>query len=150
MPDEVANTLIWSNWLPIYDQIDYCGPAVYKVRVSDAAGESFKLGRLFKADENGILSIGQSGNMKQRRKNAVSGIQGATGHSSMNLMYYLYTFTKFGQHFSGHQLQFSFSKCENKDKAESVEHDLIKNYFKEYGEVPPLNSAMPKRYENWD
>ena len=145
-----ADTPTWSDWQSVYDRTEYRDAAVYKVRIINARGEPFKIGRLFRTDSEGILNIGQTSSMEQRRRQSVTGIQEANGHSSMNLIYYLSTHTEFKQLFNEHQIQFSFLKCKDKQEAVEKEYDLIKTYFKKYGEVPPLNSALPKRYENWE
>jgi hypothetical protein len=140
----------WTDWLGIYEISDYQGPAVYKVRLVDSSGDCCRLERLLKPDKEGIMCIGQTGNMEQRRKQFLTAISRCNGHSEMNLVYYLNLYSKFSDKFKNTRFQYSFCQCSSSDESKSCESDLIKLYFKEFGEVPPLNSAIPNRYEGWE
>jgi hypothetical protein len=120
------------------------------VRLTNANGNACKLGRLLKADNEGIMCIGHTRQMEQRRAQFVSAINRASGHSEMNLVYYLKAYTNFSNRFKDTNFQYSFCKCSGVDESKKKEEKLIKSYFKEFGEVPPLNSAIPNRYENWE
>ena len=87
--------------------------------------------------------------MEQRRQQFLSGINGAKGHSEMNLIYYLKVYTNFLNMFKNTNFQYSFYECSDVTESKKEEEKLIKSYFKEFGEVPPLNSAIPKRYGVW-
>jgi hypothetical protein len=141
----------WTDWFSIDDKCDYQEAAVYKVRLANANGNAYTLERLLKADKKGIMCIGHTSKMKQRRAQFVSAIKRASGHSEMNLVYYLEHCTGFKKKFKNSQFQYCFRKCSNVAKSKSEEEQLIKAYFKRFGEVPPLNSAIPNRYEeNWE
>jgi len=139
----------WMDWLNINDKCNYQGPAIYKVRLTDASGNAFKLNRLLKTDDEGIMCIGHTSKMEQRRKQFLSAIKRANGHSEMNLVYYLNAYTDFKNKFEDAQFQYYFCECSDVAESKREEEQLIKAYFKEFGEVPPLNSSIPKRYENW-
>jgi hypothetical protein len=139
----------WMDWLNINDKCNYAGPAIYKVRLTDAKGNACKLHRLLKQDDEGIMCIGRTDNMKRRWSKFLSAIDAAYGHSEMNLVYYLNEYTDFKKKFEGGQFQYCFCECSNVAECKSQEEQLIKAYFKKFGEVPPLNSAIPNRYENW-
>jgi hypothetical protein len=129
---------------------NYQGAAIYKVRLTNANHNPFSLERLLKVDDQGIICIGETGNMKRRRAQFLSAINGANGHSEMNLVYYLNEYTDFKKKFEDAKFQYCFCECTDKAESKSEEEKLIKVYFKEFGEVPPLNSAIPNRYENWE
>lgn len=137
------------DWLNINDKCNYQGPAVYKVRLAYANGNACTLGRLLKADDEGIMCIGHTRQMEQRRTQFVSAINGVGGHSEMNLVDYLKAHTIFRKRFKDANFQYSFCKCVDVAESKKEEERLIKSYFKKFGEVPPLNSAIPNRYGNW-
>jgi hypothetical protein len=140
----------WTDWFNIDAKCNYHGPAVYKVRLICVNGNRCQLERLLKADQEGIICIGNTSNMEQRRKKFLSGVNRATGHSEMNLIYYLKAYTNFSNKFKDSYFQYSFRECSNVTESKKEEEKLIKSYFKEFGEVPPLNSAIPKRYKGWE
>ena len=140
----------WMGWLNINEKCNYQGPAVYKVRLTNANSNAYALERLLKADKKGIMCIGHTSNMKQRRAQFVSAINRASGHSEMNLVYYLKDYPNFLKRFKDENFQYSFCKCSGVAESRKKEEKLIKSYFKEFGEVPPLNSAIPNRYKKWE
>ncbi len=140
----------WTDWLNIDGKCNYQDPAVYKVRLIGASGNRCQLNRLLKADKEGIMCIGSTGNMKQRRQKFLSGVNRAKDHSEMNLVYYLKAYTNFPNRFKDTNFQYSICECSDVAESKKEEEKLIKSYFKEFGEVPPLNSAIPKRYEGWE
>ena len=142
----------WTDWFNIDGKCNYQGSAVYKVRLIGINGNGCQLERLLKADQEGIMCIGNTGNMEQRRKKCQSGLKGAKeakGHSEMTLAYYLGVYTNFPNRFKDTNFQYSFCECSDVNERKKEEEKLIKSYFKEFGEVPPLNSAIPKRHEGW-
>lgn len=140
----------WTDWLNIDAKCNYQGPAVYKVRLIGTSGNRCQLNRLLKEDKEGIMCIGNTGNMKQRRQKLLSGVNRAKDHSEMNLVYYLKAYTNFPNRFKDTNFQYSICECSDVAQSKKEEEKLIKSYFKEFGEVPPLNSAIPKRYEGWE
>jgi len=53
--------------------------------------------------------------------------------------------TNFMKGYKWYEIQYSFKKLQNKDGAEKEEEKLLKRYFKEFGEVPPLNNNLPSK-----
>jgi hypothetical protein len=45
------------------------------------------------------------------------------------------------------QIEYSYSPCATRQIAKDLEEALIKKYFLTFGEPPPLNSAIPRRYD---
>ena len=139
----------WSGWLPLDAKIKHERFAVYKIRLVTEDSKPFTLPRLFKKDMSGIMCIGQTTNMERRRNQAYGAISKGDGHSAMNLVFYLREFCNFDKRFANWNFQFNFSKCKSGHDAKKREDDLSKEYFREFGEVPPLNSVLPNRYDNW-
>lgn len=140
----------WTTWLDIDVAANYQGPAVYKVRLIDSSGSCCQLARLLKADNEGVMCIGQTGNIEQRKKQFLTAIRRANGHSSMNLVYYLNAYSDFPEKFKNAKFQYSFYRCSSIDESKNRESTLIKSYFKKFGEVPPLSSSIPNRYSDWE
>ena len=140
----------WSDWLLLNKKIGHEGSAVYKIRLITKGLKPFTLPRLFKKDPSGVVCIGQTTNMEHRRGQAYGAISKGYGHSSMNLVFFLDKYCHFKKRFRGCQFQFKFSGCKNKSDSEKQEEYLSRAYFKEFGEVPPLNSILPNREKNWD
>jgi len=148
----------WSKWHNIdnFASIDK-KPGVYKIRLAySGKRHPVSISRLLGKDKDGLLSIGNSINLRKRigefcrvAKDMTSFLKHSAGdrlfliricaHSSSN------TF------FNDKIIQFSFLMLQNKVEAEEVEEKLLKYYFKKYGELPPLNSSMPdKHVKLWD
>jgi len=120
------------------------------VRLVDARGNAYKLNRLLKADDDGIMCIGKTGTMKTRRKQILSGVERGRGHSEMNLVYFLKNYsTEYLNKFQNARFQYSMHVCATEEESKQEEERLIKLYFLKFGEVPPLNSAIPNRIGEW-
>ena len=140
----------WTEWLDIDASSEHKSPAVYKVRLIDANGKCCQLPRLLRADEEGIMCIGQTSNMERRRKQFLTAMNKGYGHSSMNLVFYLDAYTDFQNKFKNAKFQYSFCRCSSVVKGKDYESALVKSYFKKFGEVPPLSSSIPNRYKGWE
>jgi hypothetical protein len=70
----------------------------------------------------------------------------------MNLLWLLQKQSMLGSVFPSAHYEYCFRVVSSVDKAKSAELQLIKSYVLCFGEVPPLNSAIPGRYigETWD
>ena len=148
LPSQVLS-MPWSKWLNVANQIAYSGPAIYELRVVNKNGNPFKLNRFLGQDPEGILSIGETNNMEKRRSQFISGITKCYGHSECNLLYYLLKNTAFATAFDSYRLEYRYSSCTTKHDAQQEERVSIKTYICKFGEVPPLNSAIPDRYNGW-
>jgi hypothetical protein len=87
--------------------------------------------------------------MESRRRQFIYAVEKCSGHSEGNLLYYLLRHSPLNERFPHHQLEYRFRGEDNKAAAKSAEARLIKAYIREFGEVPPLNSAIPDRYGSW-
>jgi len=74
------------------------------------------------------------------------GLKGGRGHSEGYLLYLVNRYSLFKAKYSKPKYQYHYQKLRTKNAAKTIESKLIKDYFKQYGELPPLNSAMPNRH----
>ena len=138
-----------AEWTGITEPTNYNGAAVYKIRIMEKS-EPAIINRFLGSDNNGIIVIGQSAEMEDRRKKFVRGWTKGRGHSAGNLLYKIQKYVvPFNQRFPKPVLQYKFFKFKSKEEAVNMEERLIKAYIKKFGEVPLLNSAIPNRVGEW-
>ena len=136
----------WSPWVSVSIASSWKESAVYRFRLL-ASGKPASIPRFLRPDSEGILSIGVSGNMDRRRARFIRGYSKGRGHSEANLLHILNKLSTSAS-IPLDQIEYSYSICPNRAVALSLEERLLKQYFLAYGEVPPLNSAIPGRYES--
>jgi hypothetical protein len=136
----------WSRWIPIAEAPGYCGPAVYRLRIVAADGP-VSIPRFLAVDTEGILSIGSTSDMDQRRLDFQTGLRSGRGHSQANLLHIVERETALGQLVSAPAYQYTFVRLPSTQQATHSEEMLIKAYVCIYGELPPLNSSIANRYE---
>jgi hypothetical protein len=142
----------FSEWKKITESSKCNKPAVYKIRLKDNGGSVVSINRFLEKDEEGIPCIGETKNMEMRRKKFVRGIQYGTAHSEARLIYLIKTHCRmFKEKYARAQYEYCFEESITKEEAKMKEVKLAKDYVKLYGEVPPFNSAIPKRFdkESW-
>ncbi len=137
----------WSKWSNVETPSRREGPAIYKIRIT-ANGRPITIPRFLEQDRTGILSIGMTGLMENRRHQFLAGIRKGHGHSEANLLHLLLKHTQLRTRFAQFELQYSFCPVPTRDAAKEVEALELKKYVIHYGEVPPLNSAIPERYSH--
>lgn len=140
----------WNEWQTIESASSYNGPAVYELRMTNCNRNPISIPRFLSSDYRGLLSIGETGSMDKRRKQFINAIAKCSGHSEGNLFYYLLRYSPIMERFPDYQLEYRFYPKVDKSSAKIEEAKLIKTYICEFGEVPPLNSAIPNRYGCWD
>jgi len=145
--DDGAN---WTDWKDINGRSGHRAPAAYMIRLVRVTGRVVTLNRLLERDRNGILCIGNATDMEDRRRDFIRGMDTGTGHSSANLLYLIRQYTAFDQVFPNARYEYRFLGAEDKAEAEQFEATLLRRYFRRYGELPPLNSAMPGRHMPWN
>ena len=134
------------EWIEIAEPANYNGSAVYEIRIVER-GEPAIIDRFLASDDRGIISIGMTTMMETRRRKFVSGMTRGRSHSEGNLLFRIRQFAPFDQKFPKPVLQYKFFKVKSKEEADRMEGHRIKAYVRKFGEVPPLNSAIPKRYD---
>jgi len=139
----------WSEWQPLAKKSGYAGPAAYEVRIVTVAGP-IPVPRFLAIDQRGLLSIGETGNLDSRRQAFIRGMETCSGHSEGNLLYYLLRHSPLKKVHPEHRLEYRFRKESDKAAAKLAEERMIKAYIRAFGEVPPINSAIPDRYGSWE
>ena len=139
----------WSAWQTIQKPLTYTGPALYELRITNKLGTPFSINRFLSIDNEGVLTIGQTKCMERRRTQFITGIHQCYGHSECNLLYFLIKHSLFDKIFHDFILQFRYKQLPTEHDAKTEEKSAIKEYICKFGEVPPLNSAIPDRYNGW-
>jgi len=148
----------WSHWvdtLSIKKSKDqYTWPGVYKIRLADADGYPIEIGRLLgkdRKDREGILAIGESKNIATRiNQFNRAQLEGKLVHSEGITLFLIRMTTKFSKGLCNDcRIQFSAKKLKDKKEAEREEEEMLKRYFMEYGELPPLNRNMRDIRVSW-
>ena len=140
----------WSEWQSIDSPSGHDAPAVYELRMTIDDSGPLSVPRFLATDDGGLLSIGETGNMESRRKQFIYAVEKRSGHSEGNLLCLLLRHSPLKARFPKHRVEFRFRPETDKQAAKTAEARLIKEYIREFGEVPPLNSAIPDRYGSWD
>jgi len=139
--------ITWSDWRDISMPAFYNANAVYRIRLMNPGGPA-SINRLLGVDNNGLMCIGKTKNMEERRKQFANGLNGKYGHSEGNLLHILKQASSLPVAYPNAKYQYSFAKTDLGLEGK-IEQQQIKVYVKEFGEVPPLNSAIPNRYGDW-
>jgi hypothetical protein len=130
---------------PIELPTGYSGPATYKIRlVADDVVVSIP--RFFREDGSGVLQIGVTNNLENRRRRFVRGLAIGTGHSEANLLHMLERHSALRRIFRNARYEIAYRMADLRKSAATKEELLLKAYLFRFGEVPPLNSAIPRRY----
>jgi len=154
----IATICKWSEWLDIDNFAEICSfPGVYRIRLIDSADNSpVPVQRLLYKDEEGVLVIGESGDLRHRIKQFHKVIKENTGflrHSAGDRLFLdlIFRHTSSQTFFDNRGFQVSFTKAQDKVGAQRLEELLLKVYFIQFGELPPLNNSMPdKDPKLWD
>lgn len=137
----------WSGWRALDYPCAHDGAAVYEIRIV-RSGRPLRIGRFLRRDTRGLLCIGMTDNMRRRHRSFLRGLEQGRGHSEANLLHRLEKSTSLKRLVPRRVYQYRFRPARARRHAEILEEHLIKRYVKQFGEVPPLNSAIPKRYED--
>jgi len=84
--------------------------------------------------------------MRRRHRAFIQGLRRGRGHSEANLLHQLEKSTQLNQLLPRRAYQYRFRPVRSSADARTIDERLIKRYLKQFGEVPPLNSAIPNRY----
>ena len=137
----------WTEWTDMYESFQHWEPAAYRVRLLKD-GKSIPMNRVLGPDIQGLLSIGKTKNIESRRAQFISGVRNGYGHSEGNLLRLLLLYSGLKERVSPQpQIECQFLPCKSEDEAIEMEARLLKDYLCRFGELPPLNSAIPNRYE---
>ena len=120
---------------------------MYLVRIC-IDGVTQPLQRFLGEDRRGLLTIGMTGNMENRRRQFVRGLKSGRGHSEANLLHQLLDPRRFRSRLPSCVYEYRFIRTRTRNSAGGLEELLLKRYLRRFGEVPPLNSAIPNRYRD--
>ena len=138
----------WSAWADINETCPHTNPAAYHVRLS-SDGRAFGLGRLLDVDVDGLLTMGCTVRMERRRYDFVSGMTKCQGHSEANLLYLMLHHSRIKEVIPNLSVQYRYMPFETRDDAANREEQMLKQYIMHFGELPPLNCAIPDRHGKW-
>lgn len=137
--------LPWTEWRSISDATDSWGPAVYEIRLA-VGGNPRPINRFGGTDPHGVLTIGESKSMEQRRLDFITAIDKCYKHSAGNLLHLILKFCQMPPEVNREAIQYHFAPMPTQEDAKHAEALLVRRYILSYAEPPPLNSAIPDRY----
>lgn len=111
---------------------------VYKIVCPRIGKWSHGIRRFKKTDKHRILAYGQSRNLRNRANAFLASLRRPDRHHEGNLLRIL-------NERAGLNIPYVLIAWELRSGHKAREERLIKEYVQEYGEVPPLNAAIPKR-----
>lgn len=139
----------FSKWKPLSEKTEHKKAAIYEVRIF-IDKVALPIPRFLEKDVEGILSIGETDNLEERRKKFFRAIQNPNvKHSEGKLWHLIRQHSRLLNIHSKHELEFRFCKKEDKTAAKQSEEELIKTDVRKFGEPPPLNCTIPNRHANW-
>jgi len=140
----------WNEWVDIEKNTSYKSYGVYKIRLADLKDYPVGIPRFLEKDKDGILQIGSSKHTERRRKYFRGAMEGkGYAQSEGKRLNLIKKYTNFMGRHNDCKIQYSFKELGSEIEARKEEERLLKCYFKRYGEVPPLNNNLPKKYIDW-
>ena len=142
----------WNEWVDLEKNTSYKSCGVYKIRLADSKDYPIEIPRFIDKDKDGILQIGSSKDTERRIKYFRGAIEGkGYAHAEGQRLNLVKKYTNFMGRYNDCKIQYSFKKLRNESETKKEEERLLKCYFKSYGEVPPLNNSLPKKYNiDWE
>ena len=145
----------WSNWKEIWRIDDIAAsfkcPGVYEIRLVDRQANATRIPRFLGVDKEGLLAIGESKNVSRRIRQFYRAYSGQSSAHSLAERLFVLLFKRINSSsmLKNSRLEFSCMKLRDKAEAQIHEERLLKMYFKEFGELPPLNSSLPDKNVDW-
>ena len=143
-----------NNWseLRSFDEItDYSSYGVYKVHLCKSDKSPVCIPRFVVEDKSGILMIGKSKNIRRRLK-YFRGAKNEKPYShaeGKRLSIIKRKCPKFISEYKDCKLFYCYKELNSNEEMDREEERLLKCYFKNFGEVPPLNNNLPNR-DKWE
>ena len=114
------------------------GPAAYKVCL--ACGS---IRRRLGDDDEAILVIGHTANLARRIQDFRRGLACGKGPSEANRLNWINTMVRAEEPVVEEDLKCSFVRLDSEAVAKRLEAVWLKRYAQDFGELPPLNGAVP-------
>jgi hypothetical protein len=137
--------LIWTNWQSISLECGRWRPAVYQMRLV-WHGEPRQIDRFRGTDPAGLLTIGETKSMEQRRLDFITAMSKCYKHSAGNLLYLILKYCRMGADVTPEAVEYRYVELPTEGDAKHAEALLVRQYILRHCEPPPLNSAIPDRY----
>jgi hypothetical protein len=146
----------WHDWSTFSeaDDLRLLGwvPGVYAIRLLYTSNERpVSIGRFLGFDRDGILQIGTSKHLGKRLLDFFNSYyNGQHSHSEGERLCLVRLLTKFETHIYPEAcLQYNMKWAPDIEHAQKEEERLLKSYFKQFGELPPLNSNIGNQCIRW-
>ena len=131
---ELKNWSKWSEWEPLLkadlSKINN-SPGAYMIAAKRT------INRAIGKDEEGILDVGESKNLRDRIKSFIACANG--NRKSGHMAGWRYCEFNFNEVFPLESLYLSWHMAESKGEAYQLESNILKKYLKQHYELPPLN-----------
>lgn len=134
----------WTPWKNVERPADHRGPAVYRIRLARRR-RALAVARFLDTDASGLLALGSTADMEARRRDFLTGLRRCSRNPEGSLLHLIEVHSLFHQKYRGCEYEYSFCKTATRFDARVAERKLHKTYFKTFGEVPPMNAALPGR-----
>jgi hypothetical protein len=137
------------KWIDIERNPNYKGFGVYRIRLVNSKGSEIEIPRFLDKDKDGILLIGRSKDLERRIKCFRGAMKGrGCAHSEGQRLGLIIKSTNFKRNYRYKiQYQYSFRRLQDETHIQKAEEQLLKGYFRKYGEAPPLNNNLPNKHE---
>lgn len=142
----------WSELKDFDNLTDYNGNGVYKILLYENEETPTCIPRFLGEDENGILMIGKSKNIKKRLNYFIRAACGRSySHAEgKRLSIIKNECPEYKSDFDNYELFYCFKRLDSDKEMDKEEEILLKCYFKRFGEIPPLNNNLPNRDKEWN
>lgn len=151
-----ASPLSWGPWFELNDQTHWPGDlGIYRIRLANASGTPFSLGRVCAADPDGIVYIGRSGCLDGKKKRTLGQrlqefVYEGSHSGGWTFWQAKHIFQALGC-FADHRLFASVVTLSGlRAEIVSAEASAVRAYFNAFGELPPFNSAFPGKWKTWE
>ena len=145
----------WTMWqfVSLIDELKelYKWNGVYALRLVDSNDKPIEIGRFLKENKSGIIQIGRSKNLGNRLSQFYKAYLGERHlHSEGSRLFLIRVVTRFEREvYKNAAIQFSVKRYTSEEEAKYEEERLLKCYFLEFGELPPLNYQIEDFRFKW-
>ena len=120
------------------DDPQHDGPAAYTVCLARGP-----IRRRLGDDREAVLVIGHTANLGRRMQDFRRGLASGKGQSEANRLNWINAMARAEDPIAKDDLQCTFVRLDSEAVAKRLEAAWLKKYAQEFGELPPLNGAVP-------